>query len=88
MTLRAGLAPSTSSRPGAALAYQSTIEDPMRFGRARDLGAYLGLLPRRHQSGELDRSGRNSKQGDALLRGYLHERLSDHRVVPARDAGG
>jgi transposase len=64
------------------------IEDPMRFGRARDVGAYLGLLPRHHQSGEVDRSGRISKQGDALLRGYLHERLSDHRVIPAGDGGG
>ena len=59
--------------PITALAYQSTIEDPGRFGRARDLGAYLGLVPRRHQSGEVDRSGRISKQGDALLRGYLYE---------------
>jgi transposase len=30
-------------------------------------------VPRRHQSGEIDRSGRISKQGDALSRGYLYE---------------
>jgi transposase len=59
--------------PITALAYHSTIEDPSRFGRARDVGAYVGLVPRRHQSGEVDRSGRISKQGDALLRGYLYE---------------
>jgi len=59
--------------PITALAYQSTIEAPRRFGRARDVGAYVGLVPRRHQSGEVDRSGRISKQGDALLRGYLYE---------------
>jgi transposase len=59
--------------PITALAYQSTIEDPGRFGRARDVGAYVGLVPRRHQSGEVDRSGRISKQGDGLLRGYLYE---------------
>ena len=59
--------------PITALAYQRTIEDPGRFGRARDVGAYVGLVPRRHQSGEIDRSGRISKQGDALLRGYLYE---------------
>jgi transposase len=59
--------------PITALAYMSTIEAPRRFGRARDVGAYLGLVPRRHQSGEVDRSGRISKQGDALLRGYLYE---------------
>jgi transposase len=56
-----------------ALAYQSTIEAPSRFRRAREVGAYVGLVPRRHQSGEFDRSGRISKQGDALLRGYLYE---------------
>ena len=59
--------------PITALAYQSTIEDPSRFGRGRDVGAYVGLVPRRHQSGEVDRCGRISKQGDALLRGYLYE---------------
>jgi transposase len=59
--------------PITALAYMSTIEDPMRFGRARDVAAYLGLVPRRYQSGEVDRSGRISKRGDALLRGYLYE---------------
>jgi hypothetical protein len=37
------------------------------------VGARLGLVPRRHPSGEIDRSGRISKQGDALLRGYLYE---------------
>ena len=41
--------------------------------RAREVGAYLGLVPGRHQSGEVDRSGRISKQGDALLRGYPYE---------------
>ena len=30
-------------------------------------------MPRCHQSGEVDRSGRISKQGDALLRGDLYE---------------
>jgi transposase len=59
--------------PITALAYQSTIEDPRRFGASRDVGAYVGLVPRRHQSGEVDRTGRISKQGDALLRGYLYE---------------
>jgi transposase len=56
-----------------ALAYQSTIETPSRFRRASEVGAYVGLVPRRHQSGEIDRSGRISKQGAALLRGYLYE---------------
>ncbi|MGC1952794.1 MAG: transposase, partial [Gammaproteobacteria bacterium] len=32
------------------------------------VGAYLGLTPRRHQSGELDRSGRIVNGGEILER--------------------
>jgi len=56
-----------------AMTYVSVIDDPGRFARSRDVGAYLGLTPRRYQSGEMDRSGRISKCGDALMRGYLFE---------------
>ena len=37
------------------------------------MGAYLGLTPRRHQSGESDHSAGVSKRGDQLLRSYLFE---------------
>jgi transposase len=40
------------------------------------LGAYLGLTPRRKQSGEQDYNGRISKWGDCLLRTYLFEAAS------------
>lgn len=40
------------------------------------VGAYLGLTPRRYQSGELDRTGRISKRGDQLTRQYLFEAAS------------
>lgn len=59
--------------PVTALAFVSTIDDPNRFKRASDVGAYLGLTPRRYQSGELDRTGRISKRGDRLTRYYLFE---------------
>ena len=59
--------------PITALAYASTIDDPRRFAHAADVGAYLGLTPRRYQSGELDRTGRISKRGDRLARYYLFE---------------
>ena len=59
--------------PVTALAYVSTIDDPNRFAHASDVGAYLGLTPRRYQSGELDRTGRISKRGDALTRYCLFE---------------
>lgn len=59
--------------PVTALAFASTVDDPKRFKAACDVGAYLGLTPRRYQSGELDRTGRISKRGDRLTRYYLFE---------------
>ncbi|MEE8445148.1 MAG: IS110 family transposase [Alphaproteobacteria bacterium] len=56
-----------------ALAYVSTIDDPRRFARSADAGAYLGLTPRRYQSGEVDRSGHISKCGDRMTRSLLYE---------------
>jgi transposase len=56
-----------------ALAFVTTIEDPARFRRSSSVGAYLGLTPRRYQSGEVDRAGRISRCGDAMLRSYLFE---------------
>jgi transposase len=40
-----------------ALAFVAAVDDPARFRRSRDIGAYLGLVPRRYQSGELDYTG-------------------------------
>ncbi len=56
-----------------ALAYTTTIEDPARFKRSSSVAAYLGLTPRRFQSGEMDRAGHISRCGDAMLRTYLYE---------------
>lgn len=50
--------------PVTALAFRSTIDEPDRFKRARDVGPYLGLTPRRYQYGETDRQGKISKCGD------------------------
>lgn len=59
--------------PITALAFRSAIDEPARFQRSRSVGAYLGLTPRRHASGEVDWSGRISKCGDAMVRTYLFE---------------
>lgn len=56
-----------------ALTFRHTIDDPSRFGSALKVGAYLGLTPRRNQSGETDMNGRISRRGDRLLRSYLFE---------------
>ncbi len=59
--------------PITTLAFHSAIDDPSRFRRSRSVGAYIGLTPRRHASGEVDWSGRISKCGDRMLRTYLFE---------------
>ena len=56
-----------------ALAYVAVIDDPKRFSRSSTVGAYLGLTPRRYQSGDVDCAGRISKCGDGLLRAYLFQ---------------
>jgi len=33
-----------------ALAFTAAVDDPERFKRSRDLGAYLGLVPRRAEN--------------------------------------
>jgi transposase len=56
-----------------ALAFKSIVDDPSRFRRGAEVAAYLGLVPRRSQSGEMDHMGRISRCGDSMLRGYLFE---------------
>ena len=59
--------------PVTALAFRTAVDWPDRFQHARAVGAWLGLTPRRQQSGQTDRQGRISKRGDPLLRSYLFE---------------
>lgn len=59
--------------PVTALTFKASIEDPARFAKPSDVGAYAGLTPRRFQSGEKDVSGHISKRGDRLLRHALYE---------------
>jgi transposase len=56
-----------------AMTFVSVIDDPERFAKSSSIGAYVGLTPRRYQSGEADRSGHISKCGNSLLRAYLFE---------------
>lgn len=59
--------------PIVALSFIARIDDATRFRRAVDVGAYLGMTPRRYQSGENDWSGRISKRGDSGMRKLLYE---------------
>lgn len=62
--------------PIVSLSFVALIDDPSRFSKVADVGAFLGLTPRRHQSGEVDWSGRISKCGDRAVRGLLFEAAS------------
>jgi transposase len=57
--------------PLTALTFVLTLEDPSRFEKSRSVGAYLGLVPARDQSGERDPQKRISKEGDEMLRKLL-----------------
>lgn len=59
--------------PVVSLSFIALVDDPNRFGKTADIGAYLGLTPRRHQSGEVDWSGRVSKCGNTAMRTLLVE---------------
>jgi len=57
--------------PVTALAYILTLEDPSRFSKSRMVGPYLGLTPRRDQSGDTDKQLRITKAGNVYLRKLL-----------------
>lgn len=57
--------------PLTALQYVLTLERPDRIDKVRNVGAYLGLVPRRRQSGEHDPDLRITKAGDQATRCML-----------------
>jgi transposase len=54
-----------------ALTFVLTIEDRDRFQKSRDVGCYVGLRPKRSQSGENQPQLRITKEGDVYLRKML-----------------
>ena len=57
--------------PVTALAFVLTIEECSRFDKSRAVGPFLGLTPKRDQSGQTDKQLRITKAGDAYLRRLL-----------------
>ena len=51
--------------------YLLTLDDPGRFAHSRDVGPYLGLVPKQRDSGERQSQLGISKAGDGLLRSLL-----------------
>ena len=56
-----------------ALTVKAAIDDPDRFSSSRDVGPWVGLTPRRAQSGERDIVGEISRAGDTGLRTALYQ---------------
>ena len=59
--------------PRLSEAVAAIIDDPHRFKNGRHVSSYLGMVPRRWQSGQVDITGRISKSGNKLLRTLLVE---------------
>jgi transposase len=57
--------------PITALAYVLTLENPQRFVKSRDVGPYLGLVPKQEDSGESQPQLGISKAGDTMVRKLL-----------------
>ena len=56
-----------------ALTFKAAIDNPARFSSSRDVGPWVGLTPRREQSGERDIIGEISRAGDAGMRTALYQ---------------
>jgi transposase len=54
-----------------ALTFVLTVEDRDRFQKSRDVGCYVGLRPKRSESGESQPQLRITKEGDMYLRKML-----------------
>jgi transposase len=57
--------------PLTSLAYVLTLENPDRFRKSRDVGPYLGLVPKQEDSGDSQPQLGISKTGDVMLRRLL-----------------
>jgi transposase len=57
--------------PITALAYVLTLDDASRFRHSRDVGCYLGMRPKRDDSGQSQPELRITKEGDVYLRKLL-----------------
>ncbi len=59
--------------PLTALAFVLIIGTPKRFGRGKQIGSYVGLIPQEDSSAGHQRLGHITKQGSSLLRFLLVE---------------
>ena len=62
-----------------------TLESPEYFEKSRDVGPYLGLVPKQEDSGESQPQLGISKAGDPMLRKLLVGSARDKRVAGSRE---
>jgi len=80
--------------PVTAAAFVAALDDAQRFGRAHQVEAYLGLVPREWSSGETQRRGRITKAGSGRVRWLLIQaavsmlRRPDSRTAELREWAG
>ncbi len=74
--------------PIVALTYGSAIDDPARFKSSKQVGPHFGLTPKKYQSGEIDRSGRITKVGDAAVREALYQAAHVMLTKPVKGCSG
>jgi transposase len=66
----------------AALVLATELIDWRRFGSAREVMAYVGLVPREHSSGERQRRGSITKAGNSHMRHVLVQAAWSYRHRP------
>jgi transposase len=54
-----------------SLAFVLTVDNPGRFAKSRNVGAYMGLIPRQYDSGDSRPQMRITKTGDRMMRQLL-----------------
>ena len=59
--------------PRLAEAIVTMFDDPGRFRTGGEVSAYVGMVPKQFDSGETERSGRITRQGNRLVRSLLVE---------------
>jgi transposase len=59
--------------PRLAEALVAQFDDPKRLKKSKEVGPYLGLVPKQWQSGETERLGHITRQGSRVIRALLVE---------------
>jgi transposase len=57
--------------PIVALSFVTAVDNPHRFSKNEDIGAYFGLTPRQFQSGDTDYKTNISRRGNPMTRVHL-----------------